>query len=118
MPRCSRCGAETQLFKGGVPVCIHCDAALGQTAREAIIATLQDNVEAGRRRRMAANRHFLEVMADISGRTVPDGPRRIRQAAREYHDAIKAVYLAVCSLNDFILDGTIPPDLEFGKTQD
>ena len=80
---------------------------------ERIRKVLQSDVEAAQERRTKASERFTEVMADIpSGLPPSDGTDRIRIASREYSNSLVASTLAATRLNEFLIRGTIPPELE------
>jgi hypothetical protein len=79
---------------------------------EKVRKVLQNELEAAQERRAAASAHFNAVMAEIpSGLPHPDGTHRIRLASREYSSALAEAFAAMTRLNEFLLHGTIPPDL-------
>jgi len=52
-------------------------------------------------------------MAEVpSGLPHPDGTHRIRLASREYSGALAEAVSAMTRLNEFLVSGTIPPDLK------
>jgi hypothetical protein len=80
---------------------------------ERVRKVLQNELEAAQERRAAASEHFNEVMAEVpSGLPHPDGTHRIRLASREYSGALAEAVSAMTRLNEFLVSGTIPPDLK------
>jgi len=80
---------------------------------EHVRKALQNELEAAQERRAAASEHFNEVMAEVpSGLPHPDGTHRIRLASREYSGALAEAVSAMTRLNEFLVSGTIPPDLK------
>ena len=115
MAVCSCCGAETFLFLSQPPICIRCFISRG-VDRDTILKILREQLERAQQRRTEANRRFHAVLSETeipSGMPQPDGTHRIRQAARHYEDALRAVNLAVYNLNNFVMHGTLPsgPDV-------
>jgi len=81
--------------------------------REQVRQVLQNELEAAQERRIAASEQFTQVMAEVpSGLPHPDGTHRIRLASREYSGALTEAATAMTRLNEFLVRGTIPPDLE------
>jgi hypothetical protein len=74
---------------------------------------LQDDFDAAQQRRVAASKRFAEVMGDIpSAIPHPDGTDRIRLASREYSASREEATAAMKRLSDYLIRGTIPPELE------
>jgi hypothetical protein len=74
---------------------------------------LQEEVDAAQQRRIAASKHFSEVIGDVpSGLPHPDGTDRIRLASREYSASRHAASEAMERLSDFMTQGIIPADLK------
>jgi hypothetical protein len=74
---------------------------------------LQDDFDAAQQRRIEASKRFTEVMGDIpSGLPLPDGTDRIRLASREYSASREEATAAMKRLSDYLIRGTIPPELE------
>jgi hypothetical protein len=79
---------------------------------EQIRKVLQNELEAAQQRRVAASEQFTQIMAEVpSGLPHPDGTHRIRLASREYSGALAEAATAMARLNEFLIRGTIPPDL-------
>ena len=58
-------------------------------------------------------RDFDEMVKNVpSGVRYAHGTVRIRQASHEYTEARKAALAAQIRLNEFIIYGTVPPELE------
>ena len=80
---------------------------------EEIRQVLQEDFDAAQDRRIEASKLFAEVMSDIpSGLPHPDGTDRIRLASSEYSATRDAADAARKRLSDFLIRGTVPPDLE------
>jgi len=80
---------------------------------EQVRKVLQNELEAAQQRRIAASERFTAAMSEIpSGVPHPDGTHRIRLASREYSGALAEAATAMARLNDFLVNGTIPPDLK------
>ena len=96
-------------------MCLRCEAK-PQSERERISNILRAKLEAARIRRFAAENTLKDIASEVPG-TLPasDGVLRIRKAGREHQEALKAVELAVRNLNDFLLNGRVPPELDLGK---
>src|SRR5579872_2345251 len=112
MAKCTYCGAETQLFDSGIPVCVRCDGTR-LSKREQIAQSLRQRLEKARERRETANQRFQAAMRRVPGGTpAPDGSYQIQQASREYHEALESLTKAVRDLNSFLSNGSVPPDLD------
>jgi FtsP/CotA-like multicopper oxidase with cupredoxin domain len=48
MARCSRCGAETELFNSGVPICLSCDVERSNVGGKPTAATTKDTLKVAR----------------------------------------------------------------------
>ena len=80
---------------------------------EEVRQLLQDDFDAAQQRRIKASKRYNEVLSDIpSGIPHPDGTDRIHLASREYKDSREAAAAAMKRLSDFLIRGTIPPELE------
>jgi hypothetical protein len=59
---------------------------------------------------------FAEIMRDVpSGLPHPDGSFRIEQASMKKRLAMEAYRLALRRFNKFILDGTVPKELDHNE---
>ena len=115
MAKCIRCGTETYLFDSGIPICLRCEAK-PQSDRERIAGVLRMKIETARIRQFVANKALDDIVHKMpSAIPAPDGTLRIREAERKYQQALKTIELAARSLNDFLLNGRVPPDLDLRK---
>ena len=117
MAQCSYCKADTQLFDGGVPVCVKCSEARENKREVAsehpVLNVLQNDLEEATERARAATATFDAVTEDIpSALPHPDGTQRIHNAAREVSKARVELMKAHNRLNDFVHGGTVPEDLK------
>lgn len=79
---------------------------------ERILQALRDELHQARERHDLASKQFSDILSDVpSGLPHPDGTQRIQLASREYNEALRAQYEALSRLNDFMVHGTVPPDL-------
>jgi hypothetical protein len=91
MAECAYCKTETDLYDGGVPICLECDTKRKPPGIERDVRTIltQDVTEATARAH-AASEAFSAIMADVpSGLPHPDGTQRIHDASREVSAAQK-----------------------------
>lgn len=111
MNKCSKCSADTELFDGGVPICVKCSR--GAPDRERILAILHQDLRIAKERRDEASAHFNEIMGQVpSGVPYPDSQERIRRASRDYTKAQRVLMDATVRLNAYLIDGEVPPGLE------
>jgi hypothetical protein len=111
MARCAYCDAETELFEGSTPVCIHC-ADLSPERRATRAKLFGDLAQATRRADVAAEA-FVTATSDIpSGIPHPDGVQRIHNASHEMTAARNELIKAHDRLNKFLNTGIVPEDLE------
>jgi len=89
MAACAYCGAETQLYNGGVPICLTC---------------------ADRHETKAKADHIPDVRA-ILARDLT-GTLRIHDASRALSAARDEMMIAHNRLNNFLSRGIVPEDLE------
>jgi hypothetical protein len=81
--------------------------------RREIRQLLQEDFDAAQQRRIAASERYSEIINDIpSGIPHPDGIDRIRQVSGEYKASREAASEAMQRLSDFLIRGSIPPELE------
>jgi len=81
--------------------------------RERILRMLRAELAAAQHRRDEASERFDEMIREVpSGIPHPDGSERIRHVASEYGRTQAAATAAFGRLNDFLIHGKIPPDLE------
>lgn len=80
---------------------------------EQIRQAFHQDLRIAHEKRDRASARLNEVMNDIpSGIPSPDGTDRIRQASQQSRDAQKEVMDSLTRLNNFLIHGTIPADLE------
>jgi hypothetical protein len=114
------CGAETELYANGVPICVKCsDEREGKPAKkppasgQAIRSILADDIAKATARVNNASQTFLETMGKIpSGFPHPDGSQHIHNVSRELSTARKDLVRAHTRLNDFLSRGIVPEDLK------
>lgn len=117
MAKCVYCGSETELFTGGVPVCVKCseerEAKSKQPATETqILNVLIDKaVEATAHRNEAVAAFETAIGQFPSGLPYPDGSQRIKNASSELSLARKEMMMAHSRLNDYLARRIIPEDL-------
>ena len=98
MAKCVKCGIETELHVGGVPVCPDCEASqkrvTGHKTLEEVIAELQESRGEYREAMLAQSEadHLLKAI----GPGHPDGTlalrnanQRLARAAKRYHEALQ-----------------------------
>jgi hypothetical protein len=120
MAACSHCGAETELYDSGVPVCLKCSVERDcKTAKKPPVACrsiqnlLVDEVIQATSRTNKAAEAFLETMGHIpSGFPHPDGYQRIHNVSRELSIARKDLMRAHTRLDDYLRAGIVPEDLK------
>jgi hypothetical protein len=120
MAACAYCGAETQLYDSGVPICLKCSderenkpsrkpPASGQSIRNLLVSEIAEATA----RANKASQTFLEVMGKVpSGFPHPDGSQRIHNVSRELSLARKDLMRAHAALDDFLKTGIVPEDLK------
>ena len=114
MSMCSKCGADTELFDGAVPTCVKCSEPA--TDRGRILQILHQDLKIARQQRDKAFAHFDDTLHQVpSGIPYPDGEERIRWASRVFSDAQLGLSDALARLNDYLVDGKVPPGLEDQK---
>ena len=100
MADCAYCGAETELYESGLPICLKCSDA--REARRKPPATdqqiratlLQDVIE------LTARNEFEDLMGQIPNGTHPDGIQRIKNASTKLSIARKELMKAYRRLNE------------------
>ena len=120
MAACTYCGAETQLYANGVPICLKCSDDLENKAKKkppasstTIRKVLVDEIVEATTRANQACKDFLEVMGTIpSGFPHPDGSQRIHNASHNLSTARKNLMQAHTRLDDFLKTGVVPDDLK------
>jgi hypothetical protein len=118
MERCAYCNAETQMYEHGTPICVACSEAreakikpLG-SVHEISNALHQELLAATVRARQAAEAFDEAVTHVPSGLPHPDGTQRIHNASRVLSAARKDMTTAHSRLNDYLVRGILPEDLE------
>jgi hypothetical protein len=72
---------------------------------------LRDDVQRKTKEFGEAKRNFWQVCSEVpSGIPHPDGARRIQNTAHAQNVAIQALADAIHRFNDFLVNGTVPPD--------
>jgi len=116
MAQCAYCKTETELYKGGTPICIHC-ADLSPEGRGVRARLFHDLAEA-RLGAESATMEFNAVTRDIpSSIPQPDGAQRIYNASRSLDAARKKMMTAHTRLNEFLERGIVPEDLKGSGAQ-
>jgi hypothetical protein len=115
---CVYCGADTELYAGGVPACGKCSGeSAGRLEKlpieRKVLSTLHREILASTARAHAASKALIAIMGDIpSGLPHPDGSQRIQNASRVLSTARSEVMKAHSRLNDFMTRGIVPDDLK------
>ena len=119
MAACSHCGAETELYDSGVPICIKCSNVRDNASKkppassQTIRNILLNEIEEATARTNKASRNFFEVMGQIpTGFSHPDGSQVIHNASRHLSTARKDLMRAHTRLDEFLKTGIIPDDLK------
>ena len=118
MAQCAYCQAETELYDGGVPICIECSEVRTTkpkplTTQQQIRTTLYQDVLQATARNNEATREFEAVMGRLpSGLPHPDGAQRIKNASSSLAVARKEKMKAHNRLNDYLGRGIVPADLK------
>ena len=117
MAACAYCRAETELYDGGLPVCVSCSEA--QTRRkppvtdQQIRGTLLQDVLELTARTNEASREFDAVMNQFpSGLPHPDGVQRIKNASNKLTIARRELMKAHTRLDDYSSRRIVPDDLK------
>jgi hypothetical protein len=120
MAACAYCGAETQLYSSGVPICLKCSderekkaskkpPASGQSIRNVLV----DDIAKATARVNNASQTFFEVMGHIpTGFPHSDGSQHIHNVSHELPTARKDLMKAHTRLDDFLKTGIVPEDLK------
>ena len=117
MAPCACCGAETELYENGVPICLRCSderqakrkpPATEQQVRSTL---LQDVLELTARVE-EATRQFNAAMQIPSGLPHPDGVQRIKNASSKLSIARNELMKAHTRLEEHIDRGIVPEDLK------
>jgi hypothetical protein len=115
---CIFCKAVTELYDGGLPVCIKCSEARERSRKPAaperqVLNALQQDLEAATEQAKAATVAFDAVTRDIpSALPHPDGTQRIHNASRGVSLARVELMRAHNRLNDYLKRGIVPDDLK------
>jgi hypothetical protein len=114
MAECAYCGAETELYINGGPVCLSCSNAPKRKPPAAQQETrnklLQEVLEATAQHNEA--RADFEASMVPGGIPHPDGTQRITNASRRLSIARKKMMTAHNRLDCFLETGSVPEDLE------
>jgi hypothetical protein len=86
--------------------------------REQVLKILQDDVEYARQQLAGANKAFDDVVREVPG-MLPhsDGIQRIKNVSRDLAYSRVSMHEALKRLNDFVLHGTIPQNLQKKPSQ-
>lgn len=120
MAACAYCGAETELYENGVPICLECCEERERKAKkkppvsgQSIRSILGDDIAKATARVNQASQIFFEVMGKVpSGFPHPDGSQHIQNVSRELSAAREELMRAHTRLNDFLRTGTVPKHLK------
>ena len=115
MATCAHCKTqETELYAGGVPICLDCANPTKPTeADRAIRSILTREVVEATANANAASLQFHKVTDDIpSALPHPDGTQRIQNAARQLSIGQRKLMTAHNRLSVFLSDGVVPEDLK------
>ena len=115
MAACDFCGADTELYSNGVPICLNClekrEAKRKRPAPE-IRAILHYDLIQATKRTSEALREFEEAAGQYpSGLPGPDGVQRIKNASNALTIARKQMLTAHNRLDDYLGRGIVPDDL-------
>jgi len=117
MAACAHCGAETELYENGVPICLKCaderqpkpKPPNSDQIRTALVTRLAQATATV----SEANQEFSDAIQKFpSGLPHPDGIQRIKNASNKLDIARKAMMTAHKRLNDFMDRGIVPEDLK------
>ena len=118
MARCIVCKSETELYDGGVPICVRCSDA-GASKRkppiseDQVLNTLRADLQLAKERASAATTAFDAVTSEIpNALSQPGGTQRIHSASREVTVARMEMLRAHHRLSDFLNAGVVPEDLK------
>jgi hypothetical protein len=109
---------ETELYSGGVPLCVKCSDLWNAKRKppapsQEIRSILQGDLIMATRRNSEAVREFDEVMGQFpSGLPHPDGVQRIKNASNKLSVTRKEMATAHNRLNDYLSRGIVPEDLK------
>jgi hypothetical protein len=114
MAQCSYCRSETELYAGGLPICLKCSDApeskLTPTPEQVRRQLVQETVDATTQTDEALL-VFNEVMDHFpSGLPHPDGSQRIQNASRTLIRARKDLARTNNRLDDYLSSGIVPED--------
>ena len=117
MAACAYCGSDTELYNGGVPICLKCAdlrEANSKNDRAVDVRTvLARALTDATLRAESASVEFKAVTGDIpSFIPQPDGTQRIHNASRALSAARDEMIKAHKRLNDFLNTGIVPEDLD------
>ena len=111
MARCKFCGAETQTYESGPPICVACLSK--RPSREEILAILREQLAVAQKRRDEASERFNLIIRDNPREiSLAYNANSVQEASNAYRFALDDVLGAFRTLNDFLLTDTIPPDLD------
>jgi hypothetical protein len=119
MADCAHCGAETELYENGAPICLKCLDERKSNANKkpptsfgSIRNILANEIVEATARWQKESRDFFEVMGQIpSGFPHPDGSQHIHNVSRALSTARMDLAKAHARLDDFLRTGIVPEDL-------
>ena len=117
MAACAHCEADTELYNGGVPICLKCaverEANSNKNHVAGVRAVLARALTDATLRRESASMEFNAVTADIpSSIPQPDGTQRIQNVSRALTATRNEMMRAHNRLNDYLSRGIVPEDLK------
>ena len=117
MAVCAHCEADTELYNGGVPICLKCaderEANSNKDHVAGVRGVLARALTDATLRAESANVEFNAATADIpSSIPQPDGVQHIHNASRALTAARNEMMRAHNRLNDYLSRGIVPEDLK------
>jgi len=120
MAQCAYCKADTELYNGGVPICLKCSEVQEIKSNpppplsgSEIRGILTKELAKAKVRAADAGDSFNETMGQIpSGTPHPDGTQQIHNASRELSTARKEMMKAHDRLYSYLDRGIVPEDLK------
>jgi hypothetical protein len=118
MAACAHCGAETELYNNGVPICLKCSDVQEPkrkppaTQQQILSTLLQDVIELTARNEQAMEEFEAATEQIPSGLPHPDGVQRIRNASAKLAVARPELMKAHRRLDEYSGGGSVPEDLK------
>ena len=115
MAICAYCGAKTQLYSNGVPICLKCARPRRTKASDddGIQAALLEALSQAILRADTACSEFESISSEIpSGIPQPDRSKLIHNASRRLTQSRDKMVRARTRLNDYVDHGIVPEDLK------